>query len=195
MAGNPAETDPFLPDAARTLKTEILGPGEGFALTRLAPEETVAHPDQMAEIHRHRSTLALPTLPEDRIRAHLAIANAYLTISAKEREAAVALIREHGLGEEFDAEIDALHLTFSRELTREKALMAQWRQKVYGVLTDERASAVLKAVLESGSINKSSYATLCQVGLATASKHLGTLTERGLLVQTGKGPSTRYVLP
>jgi len=86
-------------------------------------------------------------------------------------------------------------MTFSRELTREKVLMAQWKQKSYGVLTEERASAVLKAVLGAGSINKSGYAQLCQVGLATASKHLGTLAERGLLVQMGKGPSTRYVLP
>ncbi len=54
---------------------------------------------------------------------------------------------------------------------------------------------MLKQVLESGSINKSGYAQVCQVGLATASKHLGLLAERGLLVQTGKGPSTRYVLP
>jgi Fic family protein len=38
------------------------------------------------------------------------------------------------------------------------------------------------------------YAELCGVSPATASKHLSTLTERGLLRQTGKGPSTRYLL-
>jgi Fic family protein len=54
---------------------------------------------------------------------------------------------------------------------------------------------VLQHVLQEGSVNKSGYARLCGVGLATASKQLGQLAERGLLVQTGKGPRTRYQLP
>jgi tetratricopeptide (TPR) repeat protein len=190
-----SEKDAWFQEAAPHLKREILNPNDGHVHERLWPEELATHFEEMAEVQRQRTTLALPALPRERIRAHLAIANAYLAISAKEREAALALIREHSLGAEFDPEIDALHMTFSRELTREKALLAQWKQKTYGVLTDERANVVLKAVLEAGSINKSGYATLCQVGLATASKHLGTLAERGLLVQMGKGPSTRYVLP
>ena len=40
----------------------------------------------------------------------------------------------------------------------------------------------------------SGYAGLCGVSPATASKHLSVLTERGLLTQTGRGPSTRYLL-
>jgi tetratricopeptide (TPR) repeat protein len=195
MQAAASEKDTLFQEAAPQLKREILSPTDGHVHERLWPEELAAHFVEMSEVQRHRTTLALPALPHERIRAHLAIANAYLAISTKEREAALALIREHELGAEFDAEIDALHMTFSRELTREKALLAQWKQKTYGVLTDERANTVLKAVLEGGSINKSGYASLCQVGLATASKHLGTLAERGLLVQTGKGPSTRYVLP
>jgi tetratricopeptide (TPR) repeat protein len=189
------QSESWIPEGARRLKSEILGTDSGLVLERLAFDEKLAHPQEMAEIQRHRTALALPDAPQAHIRAHLAIANAYLAISAKEREAALALIQRHELGAEFEAQIDALHITFTRELTREKTLMAQWKQKTYGVLTDERANVVLKAVLEAGSINKSGYANLCQVGLATASKHLGTLAERGLLVQTGKGPSTRYVLP
>ncbi len=195
MASGMAERDSALQQAAPGLKAEILGAEGRLVHDRMWPAETAAHFDDMAVVQRHRSTLALPGHPADRIRAHLAIANAYLTISTKEREAALALIRQHGLGSEFDAEIDALQMTFSRELTREKVLTAQWKQKSYGVLTEDRASAVLHQVLEAGAINKSGYAHLCQVGLATASKHLGTLAERGLLVQMGKGPSTRYVLP
>ena len=49
-------------------------------------------------------------------------------------------------------------------------------------------------LLGRDSINKSAYAELCGVSPATASKHLSALTERGLLQQTGKGPSTRYLL-
>jgi Fic family protein len=54
---------------------------------------------------------------------------------------------------------------------------------------------VLAHVLRTGSINKSAYGELCAVSPATASKHLGLLAERGLLVQIGKGPATRYLLP
>lgn len=49
--------------------------------------------------------------------------------------------------------------------------------------------------MADGTLNKSRYAELCGLSPATASKHLGLLTERGLLQQTGKGPSTRYTLP
>jgi len=195
LRANPSEKDSWFVEAAPQLKREILNPQEGHVHERLWPEEFAAHFEEMADVQRQRAKLALPCPPGERIRAHLAIANAYLAISTKEREAAIELIRQHDLGNEFDSELDALQMTFSRELTKEKVLQAQWKQKSYGVLTEERAGVVLKQVLEAGSINKSGYAQLCQVGLATASKHLGTLAERGLLVQTGKGPSTRYVLP
>ncbi len=195
LAAPAAERDSLFQEAAPKLKAEILGSAGGLVLERMWPAETAAHFDEMTIVQRERAQLALPAQVRDHIRAHLAIANAYLAVSTKEREAALALIRQHGLNDEFEVDIDALQTTFSRELTREKALMAQWKQKCYGVLTEERISPVLRQVMASGSINKSGYAQLCQVGLATASKHLGTLAERGLLVQMGKGPSTRYVLP
>jgi tetratricopeptide (TPR) repeat protein len=189
------ESDSFFAEAARKLKSEILDGDGALVHERMLPGEMSAHPTELSEIQRQRTVLAVPAAPSDHIRAHLAIANAYLAISTKERESALELIRQHGLGNEFDSEIDALQMTFSRELTKEKVLLAQWKQKSYGVLTEERAATVLRQVLDTGSINKSGYAQLCQVGLATASKHLGTLAERGLLMQMGKGPSTRYVLP
>ena len=191
----PGEREDFFEEAAPSLKGEVLGEERGLFLERLKPEEFAAHFQEMKEVQRQRAILAVPGTAADHVRAHLAIAHAYVAISGKEREAALALIQRHGLGGSFEAEIDALGMTFSRGLTREKALLAQWKQKCYGVLTEERITPVLRQVMATGSINKSGYADLCQVGLATASKHLGTLTERGLLTQMGKGPSTRYVLP
>ena len=63
------------------------------------------------------------------------------------------------------------------------------------LLNAQRCNAVLAQLLEAGSLNKSGYAQLCALSPATASKHLVTLAERGLLVQSGKGPATRYTLP
>jgi Fic family protein len=94
----------------------------------------------------------------------------------------------------FSGEIDALRQTFSRELTREQRLAHAWGTASDDLLGSERRQSVLAYLLSQGSINKSSYAEVAAVSLATASKHLGVLTERGLLVQTGKGPSTRYLL-
>ena len=128
------------------------------------------------------------------MRAHLAIANAYLQISVKEREAARLLIERHGLHERFTEELGRLHATFDRQLTREQRVLVSWRQQASDLLDDARRSAFVERLLRDGSINKSAYAELCGVSPATASKHLSALTERGLLKQIGKGPSTRYLL-
>ena len=95
----------------------------------------------------------------------------------------------------FIDQIESLRQTFDRELTREQKLAAAWRESTADLLNTQRCNAVLAQLLEAGSLNKSGYAQLCALSPATASKHLGTLAERGLLVQTGKGPATRYMLP
>jgi tetratricopeptide (TPR) repeat protein len=195
LAAPATERDGWFQEAAPQLKTEVLGATSGHHHERMWPEESAAHFEEMKEVQHQRAILAVPGTPAEHVHAHLKIANAYIAISGKEREMALALIQRHDLGSSFEADIDLLGTTFSRGLTREKALMAQWKPKCYGVLTEERITPVLRQVMATGSINKSGYADLCQVGLATASKHLGTLAERGLLVQLGKGPSTRYVLP
>jgi tetratricopeptide (TPR) repeat protein len=179
-------------DAARALKREVLGTGEGP--DRLLPTEHAAHFTEMAEIERLRLTLAMPQDATQQIRTHLAIARAYLSIAVKEREAALALAERQGITQDFSAEIDALRQTFSRELTREQRLAHAWGTASDDLLGSERRQSVLAYLLSQGSINKSSFAEVAAVSLATASKHLGVLTERGLLVQTGKGPSTRYLL-
>lgn len=191
----PHESDPTHSEATRRLKRDILGPGEDRARDRLLPAEAAEHYAEVAEVQRQRELLALPGAPVEHVRAHLAIARAYLAIAMKEREAALALIDRHGLGEGFGAELEALRSTFDRELTREQKLASAWREATADLLNAQRCQAVLAELLQSGSLNKSGYAQLCALSPATASKHLVTLAERGLLVQTGKGPATRYTLP
>lgn len=180
--------------ATRGLKAEILGPREGGHVDRLLPGEWAAHRGEMVEVEHERARLAMPLAPEEHVRAHLAIARAYLAIAAQEREAALALVERHGLGGGFVAELDALRATFDRTLTREQRLAARWREQAAALLDDERRAALLDRLIDAGFIGKSGYAELCGVGPATASKHLGQLTQLGLLQQTGRGPSTRYVL-
>ena len=113
----------------------------------------------------------------------------------QEREAAQGLIAKHQLGDQFADEFNRLRTTFNRELTREQQLSTQWEQAAGEMLQATRRASLLEHLLRAGSIQKSGYAKLCGVGLATASKQLTALAERGLLAQTGKGPSTRYTLP
>ncbi|MBK1613571.1 hypothetical protein CKO44_08815 [Rubrivivax gelatinosus] len=187
------EGDPAPLEATRSLKTEILGTREGH-VDRLLPGEWAVHPAEMAEIDRERARLALPLAPAEHVHARLAIARGYAAIAAQEREAALALIERHGLGGRFGAELEALRSTYDRALTREQRLAAKWRDGAGDLLDDARRAALLARLLTAGAVGKSAYAELCGVGLATASKHLGLLAQRGLLVQQGRGPSTRYVL-
>lgn len=191
----PQDSDPAHSEAARKIKAEILGPSADRARDRMLPSEAAAHYAEVAEVQRQRERLALPGAPPEHVRAHLAIARAYLAIAMKEREAALALIERHALGDGFGAEFDALRRTFERELTREQKLAGAWREATADLLNPQRCSAVLAQLLAEGSLNKSGYAQLCSLSPATASKHLVTLAERGLLVQSGKGPATRYTLP
>jgi tetratricopeptide (TPR) repeat protein len=194
LASWPDGSDASAAEATRALKGQILGPRDPDFVDRLLPGEFAAHFGEMSEVQRHRAALALPLAPADGIASHLAIARAYLDVAVKEREAAVALIHKHGLGDAFDAELAALHDRFERQQSREQHLAAAWRTASDGLLSAQRCHELLQHLLQQGSINKSGYAALCGVGGATASKQLVQLTERGLLVQTGKGPSTRYRL-
>lgn len=188
-----SESSPALLELARNLKAEMLGQQADAPKDRLIPEEAAVHLDEMTEIRRQRAVLAVPISPEAHVRARLAIAKAYLAISMEEREAAHELIERHRLGASFTEELGDLRDAFDRELTREQRLLGQWRQTAADLLDDGRRTALVQHLLRDGSINKSAYSELCGVSPATASKHLTTLAERGLLRQTGKGPSTRYL--
>ncbi len=190
------EKDPSHREATLRLKSEILGSAAGSSYDRLLPGEFAAHFEEMATVQRSRAALALPAPPQEHIRAHLAAAQAYLAIAAKEREAARRLVEQHALHADFDGEFERLRRTFERELTREQRVAARWRQHAADLMReDSRLANVLAELFARGEINKSRYASVCGLGLATASKHLGELAARGLLMQLGKGPATRYRLP
>ncbi|HYJ99975.1 MAG TPA: hypothetical protein VEX14_18060, partial [Burkholderiaceae bacterium] len=189
-----AESSPALLELARKLKTDVLGQLEEMEKDRLIPQESAIHLDEMAEIQRQRAVLAVPISPEAHVRARLAIARAYLDLSMKERESALDLIQRHGLAASFTQELGALRTAFDRELTREQTLLGAWHAGAADLLPEASRLALIEWLLRRDSINKSAYAELCHVSPATASKHLSALTERGLLQQTGKGPSTRYLL-
>ncbi len=195
LAVEVAEVAPTLRDLLRGIKQQVMGAREQPAPDRLMPQEDAAHFDEMVDVHQHRAVLALPGEPRAHAQAHLAIAKAYTAIATKEREAALALIDKHGLREHFVGELDALRQTFERELTREQQLAAAWKQAAADLVDDARRAALIAHLLKDGAVNKSAYGDLCGVAPATASKHLGLLMERGLLVQRGKGPATRYELP
>jgi tetratricopeptide (TPR) repeat protein len=194
LAAPAVESTPALLQAARNLKAEVLGSAGTASTDHLLPEEAAVHFEEMAEVHRHRATLAVPMSPHMHVQARLAIARAYLTISMKEREAARQLIDRHHLGDEFVTQVEQLRQTFDRSLSREQRLLVQWKQQANDLLDDQRRERLVHHLARAGSINKSGYGDLFEVSAATASKHLSALAQRGLLKQIGRGPTTRYLL-
>jgi tetratricopeptide (TPR) repeat protein len=191
----PYASDPTYAEATKKLKGEILGKHNDHAADRLAPQEAVLYPVELTEVQSQRDILAVPSSPEPHVRAHLRIANAYLMVAMKERASALALMQRYGLSEQFNADIAALQITFERELTHEQKLARTWAEQAADLLSPQRCTAVLARLISTGAINKSAYVELCALSPSTASKHLTTLAQRGLLSQIGNGPSTRYVLP
>lgn len=189
-----SERTPSLTESARNLKAEVFGARPERSIDHLLSDEAAEHLDEMAEIQRQRSALQTDEAPEARVRAHLAIAKAYLQVSVKEREAARQLIERHGLDDRFADDLGRLLATFDRQLSREQRVAAQWSKQAADLLDDPRRAALIECLLRDGSINKSAYADLNAVSPATASKHLALLTERGLLTRSGQGPSTKYLL-
>ena len=192
----PATVTPSLIEEARGLKAHVLGRQPERSIDQLLDDESAAHLAEMAEVKRQRIALASAAAdPVAQAEARLAITRAYLAIAASERAAARALIEQHGLQPRFKGRIDALRSAFEADLSRTQSLAGQWKQAAGDLLDDTRRGRVLAHLVEHGSVNKSAYGELAAVAPATASKHLATLAERNLLVQRGKGPSTRYELP
>lgn len=183
---------PVYVESARKLKAELLGGTRDNAEHRILPQEKAAHYAEIAEIERNRNILLGDPAPADRIKAHLAIAQAYLSISAQEREQALLLCEKHNLGDAFAGQIDTLRQTFEQSHTTEERLARAWHEATR--LSEASLRRAVRRLLQDGQISKSVYAEACGVGLATASKHLARLAEAGLLRQIGKGAGTRYVL-
>ena len=195
LGAGPSESSPAGIEAARSLKATVLGQSPSPLRIDCCQANRPRICDETNEIDRQRKRLAIPGDPAEHAHAHLAIAHAYAAIAAQEREAARTLVEREGLHDRFRDDFDELRRTFERTLTREEQLAASWKPGTGDVLDDARRAALIAHLLREGSINKSGYGEVCAVSPATASKHLVTLAERGLLVQRGKGPSTRYELP
>jgi len=195
LAAPESDSSPAAIESARRLKDEVLGARRSAEPERLLSGDKAVHFEQLALVERQRQVLAVPGDACQHAQAHLAIATAYTAIAVKEREAALALIERAGLQADFFPALDKLRQTFERQLTQELQLAARWKHLAVDVLDDTRRPALIRQLLLDGRINKSGYASLGDVSPATASKHLGLLASRGLLVQQGKGPATHYTLP
>ena len=182
-------------EATSNLKRTMLGQQEQLIYERMLPGELAAHFDEMSEIQTQRLRLSVPAGDADeQIRAHLRIAQAYTRIAVKEREAAVALMHKQGRGERYAAELRQLKTTFEQALTQESAIAARWQGQAGCPIALAQIEAVVRQGLQDGGLTKSSYAGLCGVSPATASKHLATLAQLGLVQQVSRGPATRYLI-
>jgi tetratricopeptide (TPR) repeat protein len=181
-------------EATRNLKRTVLGQRENLVYDRLLPAELAAHFDEMTQIQAQRHRLAVPQSLQDQVQAHLHIAQAYLDIAVKEREAAVQLINDNLLSAQFESELNALQARFNRSQSTEELLAAQWAGAAPDLINSVKARKVIEHVRFNHSINKSCFAQLCDVSPATASKRLSELVNRSLLVKQGNGPQTRYLL-
>ena len=181
-------------DSVGALKTSVLGSQN--LPDRLLPDEFADHFEEMKLVRQHRHQLALPQQPVDaQIRSRMAIAKAYLAIAVKEREAALSLAHGQTAVPELEDELLALRRVFEQAHSQEQRRTGTWSTAAADLMDGPLRGKVLSHLREHGTLQKRHYAELSGLGLATASKHLVALAQRGLLQQTGKGPATRYLLP
>jgi DNA-binding transcriptional ArsR family regulator len=186
---------PTLLETARGLKAYVLGQLPQQSVDRMLDDEARVHLEAMAAIRRHREALAGGAGGRERALAQLGIARAYLEIADREREAAFALADQLGLAAELAPQLQALRAYLGVRAGGPGALAERWRGATADLLDEARRRAVAERLLADGELSKASYGEAAGVAPATASKHLALLTERGLLVQSGRGPATRYRLP
>lgn len=186
---------PTLLETARGLKAYVLGQLPQQSVDRVLDDEAQVHLEAMAAIRRHRAALAVGASGRDRAVAQVGIARAYLDIADREREAAFALAETLGLANELASQLQALRAYLGVQAGGPGALAERWRAEAADLLDEPRRRAVAERLLADGVLSKASYGEAAGVAPATASKHLALLAERGLLVQTGRGPATRYRPP
>jgi len=181
---------------ARRLKADQHGRLAAPDLQSIAPRERAEHVVEMAEIDELRR--ALDGVDDTRnaaeaVRLRMEIARRYARIAASEGELALRVAEQRGASAVYEAGLRAVQADFARSQSRERALVAQAAKAAN--LPESALLAAFKHLLTEGCLTKSAYAQASQVSAATASKHLMALAQAGVLVQLGKGPSTRYVLP
>lgn len=187
--GSPADVRTEL----ERLKPAILAGHKEYSEYRLLEPEEARHHVELERIRSQRLLIDQSNDPLTQLRAHLVIAEAYLSISAAEREQALRLAERHGLHSEISAGVRHLTGAFQESLSERERVAQRWHAQA-AFIDEAQRIAVVDALFTAGAINKSAYAGVCGVSLATASKHLGQLTELGLLRQEGRGPATKYVL-
>lgn len=186
---------PTLLETARGLKAYVLGQLPQQTVDRVLDDEAQVHLEAMAAIRRHRAALAGGAAGRDRVLAQVGIARAYLDIADRERQAAFALADELGLSEPLAPQLQSLRAYLGAPLQGPGALAERWRATLGDLLDDTRRLTVAERLLADGALSKASYGEAAGVAPATASKHLAQFTGLGLLVQSGRGPATRYRLP
>lgn len=186
---------PSLLETARGLKAYVLGHLPQQSVDHVLDDEAAAHLDEMAAIQRHRDAIAAGAAGRDKMLAQWGIARAYLEIADRERQAAFVLAESLGLSAAMAAQLDTLKAYGGSRRAGPGVLAEQWRSTAGDLLDEVHRRALAERMLRDGSLSKSSYGEVAGVAPATASKHLALLTRRGLLVQSGRGPATRYRLP
>lgn len=181
---------------ARRLRDDQHGRLSAPDLQNIATRETAEHVREMTQIDEWRR--ALDTLDETRdpaqtVRLRMEIARGYTRIAAAERERALQLAEQKDAMAVFEESLSHLRADFAHSHSRQHTLAAQAARATH--LPQATLGAAFGHALRHGFLTKSSYAAACQVSAATASKHLVMLAQAGALVQTGKGPATKYVLP
>lgn len=179
-------------EAAKNLKGVVLGLREHLVYDRMLPGELAAHFDELSRIEILRQQIVCAESDESRALAHLAIAKEYLGIVVKERERALALIAGKQVTDAIDAQLRALTDSFRQSLSLEEALIERWREESKGVVPSGKLVDLAKHLARSDTIKKSTYASICAVSPATASKHLALLAQSGLLERQNRGRATLF---
>ncbi len=179
-------------EATRNLKSTVLGLREHLVYDRLLPAELAAHFDELTRIQAQRLAMQRANCDEARALALLSVAKEYLDIAVKERERALALLRDRSISAAVDERLRALSEAFHRSLSLEESLIERWRNESKGVVPEDKLDRLAKHLARSDTIKKSTYATLCAVSPATASKHLALLAQSGLLVKANRGRATLF---
>jgi tetratricopeptide (TPR) repeat protein len=184
---------PVHAENALRLKARILSGEAGTTVDQLVPSERAVHPIELSKIDQLLVKMAEANSPYEHADLHMQVAGEYLVLALNERDTAMKWLQQ---GERHDA-IDRHLQAFQREINKlvypAVSLAQAWQHSIG--LSQDAAHCAIDKLMQDRFLTKSSYADACGVSLATASKHLGLLAERGLLVQTGKGPATKYALP
>jgi hypothetical protein len=116
----------------------------------------------------------------------------YLGIAVSERERGLALLSGRSPSAMITQRLQALADAFQRSLSLEEALIERWRDDANGVVPQSKLADLAKHLARSDTIKKSTYASICAVSPATASKHLALLAQSGLLVRANRGRATLF---